>query len=323
MEYAAPKLSIVICTHNRAHLLTDCLASLTQQTAPASVYEVIIIDNNSTDTTKEIADGFVRRYPNFRYFKETRTGLSHARNLGSDKAASEWIAYLDDDARALDDYAQRAITIIEQFKFDCFGGPAIPVYHENKPAWYQDAYQSKRKPVLGQRADFPDVGILSDPNDYVSGFNFIIRKSVLGRLGGFNPNIGMKGKKIAYGEETLLQVKIRKWGGQVGYDNELRVVHYIDNYKLSLLWFLKSSYANGKDHWVTFEEPLPPPSQLAVLLIRSFGQMAKRALLKLPKVFTKGYYLENWVIDVCEPFCRTLGMFRTGIRRKMVQPVLT
>src|SRR5262245_32415256 len=78
----SPLFSIVICTFNRSTLLADALLDLSRQSLDASLYEVLVVDNNSTDPTRDVVERASRERPNVRYLRETRQGLSHARNLG-------------------------------------------------------------------------------------------------------------------------------------------------------------------------------------------------------------------------------------------------
>ena len=105
-------LTVVVCTYNRSDLLAGCLESLCQQTIKKDKFEIILVDNNSTDNTSEIAKGFLDQ-SNFRYLLETSPGLSHARNRGLNEAKGEYVGYIDDDARAKYDWLETAINIIE------------------------------------------------------------------------------------------------------------------------------------------------------------------------------------------------------------------
>jgi len=78
----ALKLSVVVCTYNRAQLLTEALDSVCNQTLDKSRYEIIVVDNNSADGTRELVGEFCRRFSNVRYCFEPQQGLSYARNRG-------------------------------------------------------------------------------------------------------------------------------------------------------------------------------------------------------------------------------------------------
>src|SRR5208283_4457645 len=93
------RISVILCTYNRASILISALESIVAQTLPESVeWEVLVVDNNSCDQTREVVEDFCRRYPRrFRYVFEPNQGLSHARNSGIREALGEVLAFMDDD----------------------------------------------------------------------------------------------------------------------------------------------------------------------------------------------------------------------------------
>ena len=94
------RISVIIATHNRADLLSIALESVARQTLDPTRYEVIVVDNASTDKTAALVKQMSTGMPQLRYIAEERLGLSWARNAGLAAAQSPYVAYLDDDARA-------------------------------------------------------------------------------------------------------------------------------------------------------------------------------------------------------------------------------
>ena len=91
------RISVCIGTYNRADLLIKTLESVRASTYPHDNMEVIVIDNNSTDATKHVAESAAPWFPHFKYLFEKRQGLSYARNAGIRASAGEIICFLDDD----------------------------------------------------------------------------------------------------------------------------------------------------------------------------------------------------------------------------------
>src|SRR6516164_6667228 len=93
------RTSVVLCTHNRCESLAKALASAACLELPKLLdWEVLVVDNNSTDRTREVAEEFCRRYPtHFRYIFERQQGKSHALNTGIREAQGDVIAFIDDD----------------------------------------------------------------------------------------------------------------------------------------------------------------------------------------------------------------------------------
>lgn len=304
------KITIAICTYNRVKLLKECLLSFTPeyQNFDKEMYEILIIDNNSSDSTQELAKEFSNKYTNYRVVIETNQGLSYARNRAYKEAKGEWIAYIDDDARGHKNYLHQLLKDIINFSFDAIGGPCIPLYHEDKPKWYKDSYQSSKK--LSQ------LGKLE--NDFIVGFNSVFRKSILESIGGFNTSIGMNGNKVAYGEETEVQIKIRQIGGIVFFDPNLLVNHYIDSYKLNLFWFIKSNYAVGRDSWQTFRIT-PNFLNIFKAFLGIFFYFAKSILVYTPTLMIrKNFYYQNFIIEVLSKPSMNLGRVIAGVKLLMV-----
>ncbi len=102
------KLSIVVCTYNRAESLLDTIDSLVRQRlAPGSSFEVVVIDNNSKDGTRAAVESFKKSPWPVRYFFEAQQGLGYARNRGLREAQGDFILFIDDDAMAEETWAVR------------------------------------------------------------------------------------------------------------------------------------------------------------------------------------------------------------------------
>ena len=240
-----PILSVIVCTYNRSFWMRNCLESLVEQCRDESRVEVLIVDNNSTDDTRTVAEEYTARLPNFRYLLEQVQGLSHGRNRGYREARGELVAYIDDDARAHPDWV---ISIIRFFEIHPqvtgVGGPYNAFSTVSIPDWFPSEY--------GRRSLGSETRAIRD-NEWISGTNMIFRKQALEEIGGFDTGLGMAGNKISYGEETNLVRRMRANGMQIYYCPTIVVDHVIMPYKLSLRWLLQSNYSNGKDGVKTFE----------------------------------------------------------------------
>lgn len=231
-------VSVVVCTYNRADLINGCLDSLAEQTAVPSSFEVLLIDNNSTDGTYQLVESY-SRLTNFRVFREEKQGLSHARNRGMQEARGNYIAYLDDDARAECHYVENIHSLLEQFAdtIDCFGGPILPFYTTPKPDWIKEDYEIRR--------NRPNAGFLTKGQTF-SGSNMVWKKSVVEVLGGFNPEVGIRGDELILGEETLLFDRL--WDTHkpnLYYSPDLVVYHWVPEQKMKIRYRLKRALANG------------------------------------------------------------------------------
>lgn len=232
-------ISVVVCTYNRAGLLRSCLEPLTAQTLAREKFEVLVIDNNSTDDTSQVANEFAAKNSHFRVIAEPEQGLSHARNRGWKEAEGQFVAYIDDDARARTDWLSQMYGFVERNPdVEAFGGPFEAFFEMELPVWFPPEYGSWS---LGERERPIKVG-----EEYINGTNMAFRKSLLQSLGGFKTSLGMTGERISYGEETRLLIDLAERGIPVYYLPQMRVSHLVADYKMSLRWLLFSSYASGR-----------------------------------------------------------------------------
>jgi glucosyl-dolichyl phosphate glucuronosyltransferase len=298
------KVTVVVCTYNRAEILKHCLHSLVEQDAAKNLFEVIVVDNNSKDNTAEVAQRFVENNSNFRVIYEKEQGLSYARNRGFKEARTSYVAYLDDDAKALENYVNRMIWVIDSFDFDAFGGRYVPWYLVPRPKWFLDEYGSN-----GYKLE--KIGVLED--NFIDGGVSVFKKSALESLGGFSTDLGMRGEKMAYGEETNLQIRMRKTGLTIGFDPDLVVEHLVDNYKYNLYWFLKSAYTNGRNSWDIFE--LMPTWFIVFRRSVSLGyELFVNIIRYTPKLAQHNYFIQNWCIDTAAPGLNIIGSLVSAIK---------
>ncbi|CAK8716850.1 Glycosyltransferase, GT2 family [Candidatus Electrothrix aarhusensis] len=237
-EYSV-QLSVIVCTYNRSSLLKDCLDTLVEQNADSLLYEVVIVDNNSTDNTVEVAGHFIKSYSNIRLVLEKKQGLGHARNRGWHEAKGKYVAYIDDDARARNDWIHE----MHQFtmrhpEIQAFGGPYFPFSFVEIPDWMPDGFG---KNFLGE-IERP----IQEDREWISGSNMVFSRKLLEKMCGFRTDIGMSGARISYGEETFLFRKIVETDEKIFYVPKMKVDHLVAEYKMRVWWLLKSSYSMGR-----------------------------------------------------------------------------
>ncbi len=223
-------VSIVICTHRRFNLLVGAVLSLVDQTASPDSYEVVVVDNDhkpNLEVQKIVSN--VSSKISIRYLHESKLGLSHARNAGGKHASSDYIGYMDDDAKANPKYIETFLKDLHECTPDILGGPYYPFYLDSKPVWFLDHYGSSS---LGEEPRY------LTSREYLCGGNIVFRRVLLDSLGWFNPNFGMTGKKMSYGEETLVMIDAWKTNPhlKVYYDPNLFVYHLVPKKKMAV-WY--------------------------------------------------------------------------------------
>ena len=238
-------LSVIICTYNRDKYIYNVLNSLAENTLPHDRYEIVLVDNNCTDNTRGECDRFVQDHPDvqFRYFVETNQGLSHARNRGIKESAGDTLVYVDDDALVNNGYLKAYADFFEQHPdIDAAGGPIIPKYETEEPAWMNHFTKSliTGYKYLGDSIrEFPK-------NDFPGGGNAAYHASVFEKVGLFNVELGRKGDSLVGAEEKDIFDKMTSQGMRFFYIPDAILYHLIPEKKLTKDYFDRLTYSIGK-----------------------------------------------------------------------------
>ncbi len=235
-----PKLSVVICTYNRAESLWDTLQALKNQRIPDGLdCEIIVVDNNSRDRTKEIACQESRESPwPIRYVFEPDQGVSHARNRGILEAKGDLIAFADDDMIPEPNWMDSLLRGFEEFRADCVGGPVLPIWAQEPPAWLSDPKLRFGMLALLDRGDKPIVAAKTDSN-IVFGGNSAYRKSLFQEVGLFRTDLGRRGKTLSCGEDSEMIRRIIHLKKHVVYLPGAIVRHKVMPERMSLNYLRK------------------------------------------------------------------------------------
>ncbi len=231
-------ISVVVCTYNRLSMLQQCLASLDAQTVAPK--EILIVDNNSSDGTREWILNQAPRQPLWVYEFESNQGLSHARNRGWRKARGEFVAFLDDDGIAETGWIEGILrTLIEVGRdLAAFGGPYFPFYNDVKPEWFVDRFGMWDG---GRRIRAYRGG------ECICGGNMVLRRDVLERVGGFSPALGMRGSVRSFGEESEVHLKIKQLGLKTSYSPHFPIRHLVKKSQYEVKNLLRDSFRAGRN----------------------------------------------------------------------------
>ena len=293
-----PLISIIICTYNRAEILSKCLASLLDVAIPMYPVEILVIDNNSSDHTSDTTRQFIslssEKYI-ARYILESTVGLSYARNTGLDQAHGNWVFYLDDDAMITASFFTELKNCIDH-DFDAFTGIFRPYYITDKPQWLHDSFGSKK-------SFSPGIGPLGE--DYLCGGVMGFKKELLHAVGGFPTKLGMSGNKVAYGEETYVENILRSQNYSLGINPKLEILHLVHPRKYSFMWNLKSSFAIGKSQKeIGFVDESIFIDSLTLFFKHSFIEIPK---LVLYRKFKERYSLKYLSLKIIQPYVLLAG----------------
>jgi len=277
----APLLSVVICTHNRAAYLRKAVASALAQELPGSEFEVLVVDNRSTDDTARVCADFAGA-PNLRYVHEPRLGLCHARNTGWRSARGTYVVYLDDDAIAEPGWLASAKAAFEiEPDTGVVGGRVDPIWEGERPAWLSDDIALSLTIVdwSPEPKRIPDVRV-----EWLVGANMAIRADVLAEVGGFDPRLDRVGNNMLSGGDVFLQKQILERGHACVYHPGMAVRHLAPKSRLTKRWFARRYYWQGiSDAVMELIAADPSPGRrLRLALGRAARLLARpRALLNL------------------------------------------
>ncbi|MFC1867055.1 glycosyltransferase family 2 protein [Thermodesulfobacteriota bacterium] len=236
-------ISVIICTLNRADTLKSTIQALLTQTLSNNKYEIIIVDNGSTDHTRSVVEGLQQNsVAHLLYVSEAKQGLSIARNKGILLSKGEVIAFLDDDAIA---HKEWLANITETFsatkRVDAMGGPIEPYGPLRLPSWFPGRLASHLSIV-----DYGKEPIFLKYPHYPFGTNMAFRRSVFKKVGLFDEQLGRIGlSSFQTGEETDLFFRIEQSGGVIYYKPSAIVYHIIHPERIHDIWLCHQTYWIG------------------------------------------------------------------------------
>lgn len=239
------QISVVICTYNRAAYIQDAMDSLYQQTIAKDKYEIIIVNNNSSDNTTEVCESWIAAHTDahFAFYNEGKQGASYARNSGAALANGKLLCFMDDDAIAEPDYLERIIRFFEEhLDAGGLGGRIIPKYIPEEPKWMSYYVSS----IVGNFDYSPTVTVFS-PNKYPLESNMIIRKIDFEAVNGFNVDLpGVVGTLRIGGEGKDFFFKLKALGRVIYYDPAIRVQHVVETSKLTKEYMYRVASGMGR-----------------------------------------------------------------------------
>lgn len=242
-------LTVIIPTLNRAESLKIALNSMVKQTLPQTEFELIVVDNGSTDKTKEIVESFRSKIANLQYWYEQKPGLHAGRHLGLEKSKSNILVYADDDIEAFPGWLAAIKDTLKDKKVHLVGGKNLPKFAVDPPCWLKEIWSKERR--YGKAFSYLAISDLGDEVKeidpyYVWGCNFSIRKSVLLEAEGFHPD-GVPPELIKYrgdGEGYVSRFVLAK-GYKAIYNPKASIYHLISKEKMTLGYLCQKAYMAG------------------------------------------------------------------------------
>jgi glycosyltransferase involved in cell wall biosynthesis len=226
--------SIIIPTYNRAELLRAALGSVQKLQVPENWgVEILVIDNNSTDHTKSVAEEAKQKGPlSVRHIVETNQGLNHGRNRGIREASFEYLVYLDDDMLVDLGWLEGYVEAQAKFSPDAVVGPVDPMFEEQPSDWMTPRMIKSVSSAYSQKGD----QLILVPNEHaheLPGCNFAVLRSVAVAAGGFHPSLDRCGAGMLAGGDWEFGERLVLLGKRVAYSPKCRIRHLVSRHKIS------------------------------------------------------------------------------------------
>ncbi|TRX55609.1 glycosyltransferase family 2 protein [Fulvivirga sp. M361] len=241
--------SVIICCHNSAKRIPVVLAKLVGQVIPDGMkWEIILVDNASSDNTSEVAlklwQSHKSRIP-FRIVDQPLKGLRNARDKGIEEAQYDILIFCDDDNWLKSDYVRLGMEVMDHYpKVAVLGGVGEGAFEGKKPSWFD---KMEHFYAVGEMNS--SSGDISDTVGRVFGAGMIIRKShyeELKSLGLSGVLSGRKGNSLSGGEDTELCLLLRMIGKRIFYDQRLKFEHFMPGERLKISYLIRLAIGLAK-----------------------------------------------------------------------------
>ncbi len=239
------KTTVILCTYNRCHSLAKTLESLAASRLPNSLeWEVLVVDNNSTDRTREVVAGFCQRHPGrFRYVFEPEPGKSVALNTGIREANGSVLAFVDDDVTVERTWLHNLTAAIMDGDWAGTGGRTLLERDFSPPPWLGLKEPYNLGGVLAQ-FDLGDRSCDLDRAPY--GANMAFRKEIFQKYGGFRIDLGPRPGSQIRGEDTEFGRRVLAAGERLRYEPSAIVYHPVPENRALQSYFLSWYFAHGR-----------------------------------------------------------------------------
>jgi glycosyltransferase involved in cell wall biosynthesis len=238
-------VKVILCTYNRCQSLSKALQSVAASEMPNSiVWEVLVVDNNSRDQTREVVEGFARRYPGrFRYLFEPKPGKSHALNAGIREAYGDILAFIDDDVTVEKNWLHNLTAALDGHPWAGAGGRILPDRAFAPPPWLPLDGPNNMGGILAL-FDLGDEPIeLSQPP---FGTNMAFQKKMFEKHGGFRLDLGPRPGSELRNEDTEFGRRLLSAGERLRYEPSATVYHRVPEERLTTGYFLKFCFDHGR-----------------------------------------------------------------------------
>jgi glucosyl-dolichyl phosphate glucuronosyltransferase len=269
--------------------MTESLDSVAMQNMPQSVeWEVLVVDNNSTDKTREVVEEYCRRHTRFSYVFEPKQGLSHARNAGVENARGQILAFTDDDIFADPDWLRNLTSsLLDRGEWDGAGGRIVPVWNGALPKWLSETDFLTSGPFTGFDAGPVPCELKREPY----GGNAAFYRELFEKFGGYRTDLGRSSDNLLGHEDLDLGRRFLAAGARLRYEPKAIIRHPAPEDRMKKSYILRWCYWDSHSE-VTETGLLEPGISIAGVPLYLFRRLVRWAL--------------QWLISISAPkrfFC--------------------
>jgi glycosyltransferase involved in cell wall biosynthesis len=232
-------ISVLICTHNGSEKIKKTLDHLSKQKVDPSIqWEIVLVDNASTDATAEVAQSAWTSKIPLRIIYEAQLGVAYARISGMNACHFSYIGIVDDDNWVVENWVETAYNAMESHPdAGAIGGPSEPVFESHAPEWF---LRYSKNYAVGEQ--YKEPGKIAKETGLLWGAGLIIRKEAWDILyrHGFTPLlISRKGKSLLSGEESEMLLLFKLMGLFLYYSPDLKIRHFMPTGRLNWKYYLR------------------------------------------------------------------------------------
>lgn len=289
-------ISVIIPTYNRSKYLTNFLNSfLALKLSSSFDFEIILVDNNSKDNTKEVISAFSKNTTmKVKYLFEPKQGISHARNLGIKNAVGDILAFTDDDVILDEQWLFNIADFASKNDFDAIGGKVIPDYPDNTPRWIKEYKDILCGPILSHDHGDQIKNYQGKMVPFV-GANMIVKKAIFDEMGLFDPNIGAGAGTM--GEDTELYKRMLRADKKIIYNPSVLLMHPVVKERMNLDYIAKWYIGFGKYKARIYDVPSVPEGTTFWFGVPRYllKELIKRSILLMLSIFNQKRFITSWI----------------------------
>ena len=277
-----PEVSVVICTYNRPTLLLQAVNSFLWHSTGQIKFELIVVDNNSTEETRALVDGMARRDTRIRYLREQRQGNAYARNTGVLHARAPIVAFLDDDVAVKGNWLETIKNTFSQSNADFIGGKVLPHWEQRPPHWLTHRHWA---PIAAVDYGEEPVSITSNNPLCLLTANIAFKRSVFERHGGFSADVQRERDRIGSLEDHEFLMRLLRAGSSGLYVPNLVVEAHVGQERMTKAYHRR--WHTGHGHfYAVMRDPDWERSQLRLMGVPGhlYRQTATHAIIWFSRI---------------------------------------